>query len=188
MHSDQFIVLTGGSGTGKSTLARALQEQLLSDQWLHFSTDSILYCLPQSTLDAANNRNDWSKIDVQGVRRSAYACLRTLLEAGNRVIFDCVVMTDGGARELLVALRDFRPLLIGLTCTWEEIKRRTVTRGNRTVEEAEHGFRTSGHHLDPDRTIDTTSRDPADVTREVLSMLRSHGRDAWKRNISRLGV
>src|SRR5262245_5480779 len=101
MSTDKLVVLFGGSGSGKSTLARALQEQLLPGSWLHFSMDTILYCLPPSVVEAANDQNDWSGIDMQATRRSGYACLRALLESGNRVIFDCVLMAERGARELV---------------------------------------------------------------------------------------
>ena len=115
----------------------------MPEQWLHFSTDTLLYCLPQSILDAANTRNDWSAIDVPLVRQSALSCLQAILLTGNRVIYDCVVSSDRAARELVVTLQAYQPLLIALTCSWQEIERRTLARGDRTVKEAEHGFRAS---------------------------------------------
>jgi chloramphenicol 3-O phosphotransferase len=169
MQDLRLVVLEGGSGTGKSSLASALQERLLPQQWLHFSTDTVLYCLPQSILDKANLQNDWTSIDTRAISRSAHACVGSLLMSGYRVIFDCVIMTERGARELLLALQAHRPVLVRLTCTWEETRRRTAARGDRTLEEAEHGFKTSGLHLVADHVIDTTNRTPGELADSVAS-------------------
>ena len=188
MPTNHLIVLIGGTSTGKSTVARTLQEVLLPEQWLHFSTDMIFYCLPQSILDAANARNDWSRFDVPLVRRTTLSCLQAVLSAGNRVIYDCVVPTELAAREMVVAFQSYRPLLIALTCSWKEVERRTLARGDRTLEEAKRGFRAADEHLDLDRVIDTTNRDPMGVARDVLAALRDCPIDAWRRNLVRLGT
>ena len=189
MQDLRLVVLEGGSGAGKSSLAWALQERLLPQQWLHFSTDTVLYCLPQSILDKANLQNDWTSIDTSAISRSAYACVRSLLASGYRVIFDCVVMTERRARELLLAFQTYDPVLVRLTCTWEETRRRTGARGDRTVEEAEHGFKTSGLHLVADHVFDTTNRTPgqlADSLASSLAVPATHR--AWSQNLGRLSL
>jgi chloramphenicol 3-O phosphotransferase len=163
MQDTHLIVVEGGSGTGKSSLARSLQERLQPQQWLHFSVDTLLYCLPASVLGMLNQRNDWSAVDKDAITRSAYGCLRTLLDHGHRVIFDCVVMTERRARDLLAVLQAHRPVLVRLTCSWDEIERRTIARGDRTIEEARRGFETSGLHLTVDYEIDTTHRSSAEI-------------------------
>jgi chloramphenicol 3-O phosphotransferase len=184
----RLVVIDGCSGSGKSSLARALQERLLPQQWLHFSVDTVLYCLPGSILDRANLHNDWTAVDTGAITRGAYGCLDALLAQGHPVLFDCVVMTERRARELLLALRPHRPLLIRLTCSWDEIRRRTLARGDRTLEEAGHGFKTSGLHLVADCELDTTQRTPAELA-EVLApfLLESAEHDGWERSLARLG-
>lgn len=81
-----LIVITGSSGVGKSTLASAVQEQLLPELWLHFSTDSIFYCLPNSVIRQVDQLNDWSAVDSRAIVESSYACVKTLIQQGNRVI------------------------------------------------------------------------------------------------------
>ena len=189
MQDLRLIVLEGGSGTGKSSLASALQERLLPQQWLHFSTDTVLYCLPQSILDQANLQNDWTSIDTRAISRSAHACVCSLLVSGYRVIFDCVVMTERGARELLLAFQAHRPVLVRLTCSWEEVRRRTVARGDRTLEEAEHGFKTSGLHLVADHVLDTTNQTPAELADSLASSLALSGTyHAWSQNLARFSL
>ena len=183
----RLIVVEGGSGTGKSSLARSLQESLQPQQWLHFSFDTLLYCLPPSVLDMANQRNDWSAVDKNAITRSVYGCLCTLLDHGHRVIFDCVLMTERGARELLTALQSHTPVLVRLTCSWDEIERRTIARGDRTIEEARRGFETSGLFLNVDYEIDTTHRSSAEIAETLVPLIAgSSSHDAWQRSLDRL--
>jgi chloramphenicol 3-O-phosphotransferase len=168
-----LIVISGGSGTGKSTLCRALQEALLPDVWLHFSVDSILYCLPQSILDCANQKNDWSSVDIQLICSSAYACVNVLLSSGHRVIFDSVVLTEKRGHAMQSAFQEHHPILVGLTCSWEEIKKRTLQRGDRTLAEAEYGFRNAGNHLPHDYSFETTNITPEVIASHLVQRLRA---------------
>ena len=181
-----LIVIIGGSGTGKTTLARALQERLLPDQWLHISPDTLLYCLPKSTVDRADLANDWSAIDITLIAALAHGCVREALQAGARVVFDCVVMTERRARQLLAAFEGSNPFLVGTTCAWDELLRRTKARGDRTLAEVERGFQTGGQFLEVDCVLDTTSNPPEKLVDQLLSHLENRGNaSAWHRNLTR---
>ena len=169
--AQRLVVITGSSGTGKSTLARTLQARWLPAQWLHFSPDIVLHCLPQAVVDGANLRNDWSSIDRPLLRRSTHACLHALLDAGHSVIFDCVVMTAQGAHDLVAAVQGRNAFLLRLTCAWSELERRTLARGDRTLEEVEHGFK-AGTHLRADCEVDTTGRTPDEVASAVIAAMQ----------------
>lgn len=169
--SINLIVITGSSGTGKSSLARALQEELLPDVWLHFSPDSIFDCLPPSIIESVNCRNDWSSVDSKALVHSAYACTKTLLKAGHRLIFDCVIANSKGAQTLHTVFGEFTPIFVGLTCSWDQIAQRTLARGDRTLEEAEHGFRSAGPHLWNDYTYETSTMSPPAIAGQLAKSL-----------------
>jgi len=155
-----LIVIAGGSGAGKTTLARALQERFLPEPWFHFSPDTLLYCLPKPIVDRADHFNDWSAIDTRLIADLAYGCTREALRSGARVIFDCVVMTESRAKQLLAAFPANEPYLVEVRCEWSELLRRREERGNRTIEEVRRGFETSGQVLEPDCVLDTTATPP----------------------------
>jgi len=172
MPQPQVVAITGSSGVGKSTLAKALQEELLPQQWLHFSVDSVFYCLPKSIIHQVDLHNNHSAIDSTAIVGSAYACARTLLDEGHQVIFDAVILSDKGANDLRRAFEAYQCVFVELTCSWEEIARRTLERNDRTLAEAEHGFRNASGHLDVHHTLDTSRSTPEQLAKELVTFMR----------------
>ena len=170
--SRKLIVTTGSYGVGKSTLARALQERFLPAQWLHFSVDSILYCLPRSVIERVDQHNDHGLVDSKVIVAAAYAATCTFLELGHRVIFDAVILNKKGAEGMMSELGRFDPPLVELTCSLEEIQTRTLARGDRTLAEAEHGYRHAGGHLKSHHVFDTTSTSAAELSTQLVVRLQ----------------
>lgn len=168
----KLIVITGSSGVGKSTLAQALQEELLPEHWIHFSVDTIFYCLPRSVVLRVDHENDSSMVDSKAIVTSAYACARTLLDLAHKVIFDAVILTEKGAQDMLRAFDGFDPLLVELTCSWEEIEKRTLARGDRTLAEAEHGYRNARGRLGAHHTFDSTRASAEQIAAQLATIMR----------------
>lgn len=180
--SPRLLVLTGGSGTGKTTLAVALQERLLPEPWLRFSVDTLLYGLPPSQVEPADRRNDWSRVDGPALRGDVWACLRALLTRGRPLLFDCVVSSERGARELRAELAELDAVVVGLSCSLEETRRRTLARGDRSLEEAELGHAVGDRLFEPDLRLDTTGRSPGELAGDVLAFLAANGPETRERH------
>jgi chloramphenicol 3-O phosphotransferase len=169
----QLILIVGSSGVGKSTLAKALQEELLPRQWLHFSPDVILESFPASIVRRVNTLNEHTAVDWRSINSGAYACGQALLQQGHSLIFDTVLMSPLGANQLQAAFGSFNPLIVELTADWSTIKKRTLARGDRTLEEAEHGYRNCRGHITPNLVYDTTNFRPEQIASEVAIYFRS---------------
>ena len=171
-HSTKLIILEGPSGSGKSSLASALQESLLPAVWLSFSMDTLIYTLPPSVLHRCNAANDWSGVDGRAIGAAALRCLRALVECGNNVIFDLCLPSGNYANAFQADVRDLSPVTVGVRCEWQEIERRTLQRGDRSLEEAERSFK-SQHLLERyDLVIDTTAMSAEAAAEECLACFR----------------
>ncbi len=167
----QLIVIDGPSCVGKTQLAKELQKQLFPDVWLNFSIDTIVYTLPQVILDGCNYENKWDTFDRNALLAGTFSCVTSLVNSGNKVIFDNVVSTERRANELLGYLNDFRVYYVGLTAEWKCLEQRVNAREDRTLAEVEHGYHTSPKHLRYDIVVDTTQRDSASIAEEVIKAM-----------------
>jgi chloramphenicol 3-O phosphotransferase len=110
------IVLNGGSSSGKSTIARELQE-VLPGPWLTFGVDSFIEALPPSLQNGGglDIRPD-GQIVIRPVFRTLEAAwivgVAAMVRAGARVILDEAFL---GAAESQARWRDG---LRGLTVLW----------------------------------------------------------------------
>ncbi|MAS94865.1 MAG: hypothetical protein CMO55_16840 [Verrucomicrobiales bacterium] len=149
------IVISGPSSAGKTSLAKALQESLLPEVWLAFSVDDIIYGLPESVLHRCNLEDNWEGVDGGAFYNGATGCLRALLEAGNRVIFDAVVGNEKSGKSIEMALSGFAVFTIELRCDLSTLEQRASHRGDRTIRETRRSFESSRTHAEPDCVLDS---------------------------------
>jgi chloramphenicol 3-O phosphotransferase len=133
-----IILLNGASSSGKSTLARALQERLPLPFW-HYSIDHLVAAgvLPQDRID--RGEFPWPSLRpsfFEGFHHSIAAFAR----AGNHLIVEHIVENEDWMRRLLVALEDFDVFFVGVHCPLEELERRAGLRGDRKLAEARADF------------------------------------------------
>ena len=169
--SYQLIVLDGPSCVGKTQLAKELQKQLSHEIWLNFSIDTIVYTLPQIILDGCNYDSKWDTFDRNALLAGTFSCVQSLVNCGNKVIFDSVVSTERRANELLGYLTEFRVFYVGLTAEWEYLEQRVNAREDRTLAEVKHGYESTPKHLPYDIVLDTSQCDSKSVAREVIKAM-----------------
>ena len=113
----QVIVLNGGSSSGKSSIARALQD-VLPGLWLTFGTDVLAEALPGRGDDPRSGLVLEPAGTVTGqpayrvVEESWYQGLAAMARRGAFLILDEVFLAGGAGQ------RRLRALLVGLDVLW----------------------------------------------------------------------
>jgi chloramphenicol 3-O phosphotransferase len=117
-----MIVLNGGSSSGKSSIARALQE-ILPDLWLTFGVDVLIEALPgrgedpRSGLVLEPDGTVTVSPEFRALQDIWYEGLAGLASRGAFVILDEVLLTGGaGQRRLQAAIGGLDVLWAGVHC------------------------------------------------------------------------
>ena len=118
----QMIVLNGGSSSGKSSIARALQA-VLPGLWLTFGTDVLAEALPgrgddpRSGLVLEPDGTVTVKPEYRAVEEIWYQGLAVMASRGASLILDEVFLSGGaGQRRLRALLGDLDVLWAGVHC------------------------------------------------------------------------
>jgi chloramphenicol 3-O phosphotransferase len=133
----QVIVLNGGSSSGKSSIARALQA-VLPGLWLTFGTDDLAEALPgrgedpRSGLVLEPDGSVTVKPEFRAVQEIWYLGLADMARRGALLILDEVFLSGGaGQRRLRAQLADLDVLWVGVHCDPEVAAAREEARPDR---------------------------------------------------------
>lgn len=160
----KVILLNGPSSSGKSTLAKALQEMIRekrSEKYEVVSIDDFMRTDPMEPI--------WED-DVFAV--SGDLCQRALelLETGSGVIIDHVITSERIFSQLKEMLHAYPLRLIHVTCPPEILREREKARGDRCPGSAEASagflFPREGYDL----TVDTGTTPPAQNASRIIGM------------------
>ncbi|MBS1718260.1 MAG: AAA family ATPase [Armatimonadetes bacterium] len=163
----KIILVDGPSSSGKSTLAKALQDALTEPFW-HYSIDHIFAagCLPMSRM--RSGEFEWSQMReafFDGFHRT----LPALADAGNNLIVEHIIETREWMVRLLGLLGHFDVFTVGLRCTLPELERREAARGDRPAGDAKRDFETLQGLCLYDLEVDSTQPLNENVERVIQS-------------------
>ncbi len=162
----QVIVLNGGSSSGKSALAKALQE-LLPDLWLTFGVDAFIDALP--------GRGDSPRADITyrpngavetgpefRAREDAWRVgLAAMARGGAPLILDEVFLSGGATQiTMKVTLRGLRVLWVGVHCDPAVAAAREAQRPDRIPGMARTQAQRVHTDMSYDIKVDTTDMSP----------------------------
>jgi chloramphenicol 3-O phosphotransferase len=175
----QVIILNGGSSSGKSSIARALQG-LLPEPWLTFGVDDFVNALPpamQNSEDGLVFLPDGSISVGPAIRRLREAWeggIAAIARAGVGLIIDDVFLAGATAQDRWrIALRDLRILWVGVRCDPLVAAQREARRGDRVpgmaVLQAELVHRDVAYDL----AIDSTNASPETCARLIVDQIAS---------------
>lgn len=189
MVSPQIICLNGTSSSGKTAIAKQLQE-FLPRVYLNFSIDSILYTLPPSALSRMTHGQDISDLHYPQLVRSFNACVARLVEMGNFLVIDNAMDRIEQVIDFLERTKEYGILLVGVHCSLEELNRRERQRGDRTIGEAAAQINLVHRAFSYDVEVDSSTKAPSELALEIMDYIKRvdvlHGRDKTMAKIQTL--
>lgn len=143
----EIVFLHGASSSGKSTLARALQERRA---FLHLSFDTYR---DSGALRIGPDWRDRRRQVFDGLHQSFAA----FAGAGNNLIIEHILDTPGWHAQLQSLLRGHSLLFVGLHTPLAVLETRAQTRDDRPVGSAERDFASIHEGLHYDLELDGTA-------------------------------
>jgi chloramphenicol 3-O phosphotransferase len=175
------IILNGGSSSGKTTIAKCLQNSL-STSWLRFSIDDLIDAMP----NAMFNVDSGIKFDSDG-SVSPGAEFRTLESAwmhgiaemvrrGAKVIIDDVFISGIDAyNRWQVSLEGLQVLWVGVFCDPAVATARENKRGDRVAGMAVSQATVVHVGMNYDIEVDTSDASPEECARIVAQRINQEG-------------
>jgi chloramphenicol 3-O phosphotransferase len=172
----KVIWLHGASSSGKSTIARSLQQRIEEPFW-HYSIDHLRDSGVLPLDRVRRGEFAWSDLRMpffDGFHRSIGA----FLAAENNLILEHIIEADAAAsfREQLEALlRPHDLFFVGVRCSLEELTRRERDRGNRPIGSAEADYHRVHDGLRYDFEVDAEADPDENVARLLAAWRRRAG-------------
>ncbi|MDK4732221.1 AAA family ATPase [Rhizobium sp. CNPSo 3490] len=168
----QVIFLHGASSSGKSTIAKTLQERIEKPFW-HISIDHLR---DAGVLPTARFRNgDFRWADSRAAFfHGFHGSLKAYADAGNNLILEHILDTDGWLETLSDLLANHDVFFVAVHCPLRLLIERETARGDRPVGSAQRDYETI--HVGKTYDIELQSTDGADVNVERLLCAWRSGR------------
>jgi len=140
MSKGKIICLNGVSSSGKSTLAKSLQENL-KEHYYWMSEDMFVFILPDK-FNAFKNDTEENEEILEQALFNYYHTVKLYSDRGSNIIIDTVLDDEEWVDYLLEVLQDNPVLFVHVTCPKEELIKRELARGDReiglAIEQLEH--------------------------------------------------
>jgi chloramphenicol 3-O phosphotransferase len=158
------ILLNGASSSGKSSIARAVQDRIGEPFW-HFSIDHLRDAgvLP---LDRIRSGEFPWPAQREAFFDGFHKSLPAFLGPGNNLIIEHIVETPAWMRRLVGLLAGHDLFFVGVHCSLAELERRERSRGDRPIGGAARDFHAIHRHAIYDLELDATQ--PPEANAVVL--------------------
>lgn len=164
MQKGKIIILNGVSSSGKTTLAKTLQERL-NEPFFWIGGDAFIDMMPEKFYNE----------DCVLLGKTVSILHHTIKVFSDRelnAIFDCVFEETAWMEECVELLREYPVLFVHVTCPLEELQRREKERGDRGIGLAEAQIPL----LNPkdntyDITVDTHNNSKEECADMIIDML-----------------
>ncbi|MPQ96661.1 chloramphenicol phosphotransferase [Modestobacter sp. I12A-02628] len=164
-----MIVLNGGSSSGTTSIARALQ-QLLPQPWLVLGVDDLVDALPPALVSYGPQGEVELGEGFRALEDAWTAGLAAMARAGARIIVDDVFLGGSASQERT------RAHLVGVTVVWAGVRcdpqiaaTRESARGDRVVGMAASQAELVHRGVHYDVVVDTTRTSALDCARVIAA-------------------
>jgi chloramphenicol 3-O phosphotransferase len=200
MRWPDVILVNGPSSAGKTTLCRALQAAIVAEPYLVVGFDDFIFMsAPRyyrgSDTARGSEHDAFTEAGAEMMTTSAPGApisvtarfgpvyrrlldtmapaVRTLVDGGNRVIFDHVLHDQAMLQSCREAFAGLGVFAVGVTCPIEILEARERTRGDRVLGRA-RGLAEVVHTFMPyDLTVDTGTLSPRDCVAAILTAMKA---------------
>ena len=192
MTNGKIILLNGASSSGKTSIARALQE-MLEPIWLYSSLDHFLEMLSSRAFGVDTPDSDpsaeWFRwLSYEDERGTAYRiqpgalaqqhitgvmhpAIRALAAGGRNVIIDDVLLVRTWLESYLQVLDGFEVWFAKVDCPLAVLEARERARGDRTIGQARGQQRTIHQGLIYDLEVDSSLLTPAESAAKIRELM-----------------
>jgi chloramphenicol 3-O phosphotransferase len=174
----QVIVLNGGSGSGKSGIARCLQA-VLPDPWLALGVDTLVQAMPASLQMSAAGLEfapDGEVIVGPEFRTLEAAWIQgvaAMAHAGARIILDEVFLGGAASQQRWKrALGTLQVLWVGVRCESAVAAGREIARGDRVVGMAVSQAELAHQGVSYDLQVDTTHAEALECAQAIAACVQ----------------
>jgi chloramphenicol 3-O phosphotransferase len=171
MKTGHVIFLNGTSSSGKTTIAKALQDKL-AEPYMYVSIDNYFHMYPERFLHP-NSQEDAKVLDglVPAVISGLHKSVAALARAGNNVLVDHVLQMDGSLKECVGNWVGLDVLFVGVKCPLKIAEKREKKRGDRNIGTARHQFELVHAHALYDIEIDTSRLTVAECVARIIKLI-----------------
>lgn len=155
-------MLNGGSSSGKTSIARQLQNELTTQPWLTFGVDSLMASLPaqwqsEDGIEFAANGSITVGHEFKKIDAAWREGIAAMVRAGTKIVVDEVFLSGATAQQQWrSALHDLEVLWVGVHCQPRIAAAREAAREDRISGMAMSQAEIVHKGVDYDVTVDTS--------------------------------
>ncbi len=174
------IFLHGASSSGKSTIAKALQDRIEQPFW-HISIDHLRDSgvLPLKRFKSGEFR--WTDAR-EAFFGGFHASLRAYADAGNNLILEHILDTDGWMETLAGLLAHHDVFFVAVHCPLELLIEREAARGDRPIGSARRDYEIIHVGKTYDLELDALDGTTANVEKLLAHWRRGHRSSSFTRS------
>jgi chloramphenicol 3-O phosphotransferase len=172
MDKGHIIFLNGTTSSGKTTIAKALQENL-SEPYLHVSGDDFISMFPQKILGPADqDEGIQSHGHFDTIISGLHKCVAALANSGNNIIVDHVLHKEGWLEECVENWQGLEVLFVAVKCPLEILEQRERERRDRQIGGARNQFERVHAHGLYDIEVDTAVLTADECVTRIIELVK----------------